>query len=106
MTIAEIAEIFVCVLAVWGLYCILHSVVSFFADRSKISLGVYFDTEQSTYDFYCSLRSATLITERKNAFKGPPVALTDELLSDTELKELSDLGTDVYLNYKLYRNID
>ena len=106
MTIAEIAEIFVCVLAVWGLYCILRSVVSFFTDRSKMSIGIYFDAEQDTYDFYCALRSASLITERKNAFKRQPVALTDELLSDTELQELSDLGTDVYLNYKLYKNTD
>lgn len=106
MTMAEIAEIFVCVLAVWGLYCILRSVVSFFTDRSKMSIGVYFDSEQSTYQFYCALRSATLITERKDLFTHRPVALTDEFLSDDELKKLSDLGTDVYLNYKLYKNID
>ena len=105
MTMAEIAEIFVCVLAVWGLYCILRSIVSFFTDRSKITLGVYFDGE-STYDFYCALRSATLITERKNIFSRHPVALTDEPLSDAELEELSKLGTDVYLNYKMYKNID
>ena len=106
MTIAEIAEIFVCVLAVWGLYCILRSVVSFFTDRSKMALGVYFDGEQSTYDFYCALRSAELITDRKNAFTRHPVALTDEFLTDAELQELSKLGTDIYLNYKLYKNID
>ena len=106
MTMAEIAEIFVCVLAVWGLYCILRSVVSFFTDRSNIALGVYFEGERSTYDFYCALRSASLITERKNLFSRRPVALTDEFLSEDELQELTNSGTDVYLNYRLYKNID
>ena len=106
MTMAEIAEIFVCVLAVWGLYCILRSFVSFFTDRSNIVLGVYFKGEQSPYDFYCSLRSASLITERKNLFSRRPVALADEFLSAEELQELSNSGTDVYLNYRLYKNTD
>ena len=102
MTIAEIAEIFVCVLAVWGFYCILRSVAALFTDTKKVSVGVNYDDEQTVYEIYCEIKAAELLVERKTMFKRPPVILSDIPLSEQRLEELSKLGTKIYINRNIY----
>ena len=106
MTVAELAEIFVCVLAVWGLYCILRSIAGFFVNRNKMSVGVHIEPNQDVYELVCAVKSAQLLTDKKSVFEQPPVLLSDVNISRTEIEEYKRLGVDIYFNHNLYKNVN
>ena len=103
MDFSEIAEIFICVLAVWGLYCIFRAFVSWCLPKKNISIAVHTTREETEYELYTSLKEAQLISEGKAGVSGSPVILVDEAVSDEELEKISDTGCATYLNYDTYR---
>jgi hypothetical protein len=103
MAFSEIAEIFICVLAVWGVYCIFRSFVLWCLPHKNISVALHTDATQSEYELYCSLRQAQLVCESKTEFSSTPVILIDGDAPDGELERLSDTGVPVYINVDSYR---
>ena len=102
MAFSEIMEIFVCVLAVWGVYCILRSFVAWCLPKGDISLAVHARGEQSEYELYCALREAQLITDSRTEFSCEPVVLVDEFVTSEELEKISESGAYIYLSYDIY----
>lgn len=106
MTVAELAEILVCVLAVWGLYCILRSLVSLFIDRKRMSVGVHIEEDDSVYETFCALKGAETLTERKGIFESSPVLLSENIIPDDLIGEYERLGAKIYYNHTAFRNND
>ncbi len=106
MTVAELAEILVCVLAVWGLYCILRSLVSFFIDRKRMSVGVHIEEGDSVYETFCALKGAETLIERKSIFESEPVLLSEKIIPDSIIEEYERLGAEIYYNHTVFKNID
>ena len=103
MRFSEIAEIFVCVLAVWGAYCIFRAFVSWCLPKSNISIAVHTTHDESEYELYTSLKEAHLFTEGKCDLSGEVVILVDGAVTDEELEKIADTGCATYLNYDTYR---
>ena len=101
--LSEMAEIFICVLAVWGLYCIFRAFVAWCLPKKNISIAVHTTKEESEYELYSSLKEAQLISDTKSGVSREPVILVDEAVSDEELEKISDTGCTTYLNYDTYR---
>ena len=99
MSFSEIAEIIVCVLAVWGVYCIFSSFVAWCLPRQNVSLGVHAKREQSELELYNSLREAQLLAENSSELSRRPVVLVDFTMTENELKKIVDTGCAVYLQY-------
>ena len=105
MTVAELAEILVCVLAVWGLYCILRSIVSFFIDRKRMSVGVHIEDGDSVYETFCALKGAETLTEGKGIFESTPVLLCERIIPDDLIEEYERLGAEIYYNHTVFKDI-
>jgi hypothetical protein len=105
MTVAELAEILVRVLAVWGLYCILRSVVSFFVDRRRMSVGVHIEDGDSVYETFCALKGAQVLTEGKSVFESTPVLLCERKIPDDLIEEYERLGAEIYYNHTVFKDI-
>lgn len=103
MDFSEIAEIFVCVLAVWGVYCIFRSFVAWCLPKNNISIAVHTTRQEPEYELYTSLKEARLISESNRDLSSDPVILVDGAVTDEELQIISDTGCATYLNYDTYR---
>ena len=100
MTFSLFAEIFVCVLAVFGVYYIFRDFVAWCLPRKHISLGVHATCDKSEYELYLELREAALISESNSDSFRPPVLLVDYELSQKELEKLNETGAPVYVFYR------
>ena len=103
MSFSEFAEIFVCVLAVVGVYCIFSSFVSWCLPKGNVSLGVHATREQTEFELYNSLREAQLLAEGSSDMSRRPVVLVDWEMTENDLEKITDTGCAVYLRYDTKR---
>ncbi len=93
----QIAEMIVCLLAVFGLYTVLCRVLSLFCRKEKLSLAVHIENDKEITEAASDrLREAVIMTESENGRLMPPVILLARKPNGEEIGLLRGFGFPIY----------
>ena len=95
MTFADILEILVCLLAVYGVYDLLCHTLAFLCPKADLSVGVHLGEESGNHAME-DLRYAVILTEEHRGQMRPPVFLLDESIDEKILASLREEGCEIY----------
>lgn len=90
-----IAEVLVCIFAVYGVYAILCRILAHTCYKGDLSIALHLGQEEAQ-SAEAGLRRATVVTEAQSGKMGAPVILVDEETDESALAGLRAGGCDVY----------